>query len=104
MLVLPETPIVTSLICGTVFPGGRSHWLGSLKVVQCQLVSREREKQAIFLLVLGCGVHPKLSISGKRIGYAVCILSGLHLVFSSGLTANASEYFQTVMCFLSSFC
>lgn len=66
MLVLPETPIVTSLICGTVFPGGRSHWLGSLKVVQCQLVSREREKQAIFLLVLGCGVHPKLSTTREE--------------------------------------
>lgn len=65
-------------------------------------LKRDRNKQYFSLSwVVVC--IPNWVPPGKGIGYVVCVLSGLHLVFSACLTANASEYFQTKMCFLSSF-
>lgn len=58
---------MTSLVLGTVFTGGRSHSFTSLSPGLCSTsLSQEREKQIISLLVLGCGVHPKLGNHQKK--------------------------------------
>lgn len=63
----------------------------------------ERNKQFFLFFSLSWVVVCIPNRGTTREGDWVCCLSGLRLVFSASLTANASEYFWAIMCLLSSF-